>query len=40
MGAVVPANRLTSDAVGEVTGCPEYKLTAVTIRPAVPTQVG
>ena len=32
------ANDLTSDAVDEVTGCPEYKLTAVTLHPTPPPQ--
>ena len=33
-----PANQLTSAVVDEVTGCPEYKLTAVMICPAVPSE--
>jgi formate dehydrogenase major subunit len=29
-----PTNALTSDAADTVTGCPEYKVTAVSLRPA------
>jgi formate dehydrogenase major subunit len=28
------ANRLTSDVGDEATGCPEYKVTAVSVAPA------
>ena len=33
-----PTNALTSNAVDEVTGCPEYKITAVTLHPTTPPQ--
>ncbi|HEX7745953.1 MAG TPA: molybdopterin dinucleotide binding domain-containing protein, partial [Micromonosporaceae bacterium] len=32
--ADAPVNVLTSDVADEVTGCPEYKVTAVSLRPA------
>ena len=31
-------NTLTSDVVDEITGCPEYKLTAVTLHPTTALQ--
>ena len=34
------ANALTSDATDEHTDCPEYKLTAVRVRPASASRLG